>query len=113
VYVEEESNTFDDTLNTMNEILHANIFFIIASIATFVFCILTSAILYHVLKIMRSIRSIVERIEAGSEVIANDVANVRELIAGGGMFSRAFQFIMGITHGRSSSRSKKRSRTEN
>ena len=109
----EEKITFDGTLNVMNEILHANIFFVIASIATVIFCILLSVILYHVMKIMRSIRSIIERIEAGSEVIANDVANVREMIAGGGMLARAFQFIMGVTHGRSSSRPKRRNHTEN
>ena len=61
----------------MNEVLHANIFFLIASIATVVFCILISIILYHVLKIIKSLRSIIERIEAGSERIAEDVANVR------------------------------------
>jgi hypothetical protein len=97
----------------MNEILHANIFFVIASIASVIFCILTSIILYHVMKIMRSIRSIIERIEAGSEVIAEDFAHVRELIAGGGILSRAFQFIMGVTRGGSSSRSKRRSHTKN
>jgi hypothetical protein len=93
----------------MNEILHANIFFIIASIATVVFCLLISIILYQILKITRSLRSIIEKIEAGSEIIANDVAHVRELVANGGMFSRAFQFIMGFANGQSQ---KRRSRSE-
>ena len=97
----------------MNEVLHANIFFVIASIATVVFCILISFILYHVLKIVRSLRSIIERIEAGSEIIANDVAHVRELIASGGIFSRAIQFIMGATRSRSSSRTKRKEQAEN
>lgn len=97
----------------MNEVLHANVFFVIASVATVAFCILTCIILYHVLKIVRSLRSIIERIEAGSEVIAQDVAHVRELIASGGIFSRAIQFIMGATRGRSSSRSKRKERAEN
>ena len=85
----------------MNEVLHANIFFIIASIATVVFCILISIILYHLLKIVRSIRSIVERIEAGSEVIAQDVAHVRELVASGGIIARIMQFVMGARPRRS------------
>jgi len=101
------------TLVVMNEILHANIFFLIASIATVIFCILTCIILYHVLKIVKSIRSIIEKIEAGSEVIANDVAHVRELIASGGMFSRAIQFIIGATRGRSSSGSRRKKHAEN
>jgi len=97
----------------MNEILHANIFFIIASIATVIFCILISIILYHVMKIVKSIRSIIQRIETGSEVIAQDVAHVRELIASGGMFSRAFQFIIGSTRSRSSSSKKSDKHAEN
>lgn len=96
----------------MNEVPHANIFFIIASVATVAFCILTCIILYHVMKIVRSIRSIIERVEAGSEVIAQDVANVRELIASGGIFSRLFQFIMGATRGRSSTSRRRKEHAE-
>jgi fructose-specific phosphotransferase system IIC component len=80
----------------MNEILHANIFFIIATIATVVFCILTCVILYHVIKIVQSIRSIIERIQSGSEVIARDVAQVRELVASGGLMAKAIKFAMGL-----------------
>lgn len=67
----------------MNEVLHANIFFIIASVATVCFCILVSLILYHVLKIVRSVRVIAKRIEDGSGVIADDVAFVRSFMRGG------------------------------
>ena len=79
----------------MNEVLHANIFFVIASVATVAFCILTCIILYHVIKITKSVRSIVERVEAGSEAIAKDVAQVREFVASGGLFSRIIKFFMG------------------
>lgn len=61
----------------MDEVLHANIFFVIASIATVAFCILVCVILYHVLKIVRSVRAIVERIEEGSGLIADDMVQVR------------------------------------
>lgn len=93
----------------MDEVLHTNIFFIIASIATVIFCVLVSFILYQVLKIVRSVRSIIERVEAGSEVIAKDVAHVRELVASGGIFSRIVQFFMGTasTRGRSKRRRSK------
>lgn len=83
----------------MNEVLHANIFFFIASVATVVFCVLICFILYHVLQIVKSLRAIVERIEAGSEVIARDVAHVRELVASGGIWSRLVQFIIGSSRG--------------
>jgi hypothetical protein len=94
----------------MNEVLHANIFFFIASIATVIFCVLTCLILYHVLKIVRSLRAIIERIEAGSEVIAQDVAHVRELVTNGGVWSRLAQFIIGPTRGNGQKR--QRVRTE-
>ncbi len=84
----------------MNEILHANIFFFIASTATVIFCILTSIILYQVFKITKAIRSILERIEEGSEKIAQDVAHVRSLVGNGGMMSRMFSFMMGAAGSR-------------
>lgn len=93
----------------MNEVLHANIFFLIASIATVVFCVLVSLVLYQVLKITKSIRSIVERIEAGSEMIAEDITRVRELIVSGGVISHVIKFFMGRFGSRGS---KRRSRTK-
>jgi hypothetical protein len=67
----------------MSEVLHANIFFFIASVATVIFCLFVCFILYHVHKIAQSVRRIVERIEAGSELIADDVAFVRNFMKGG------------------------------
>lgn len=67
----------------MTEVLHANIFFIIASVATVGFCILVCIILFHVLKIVRSVQAIVKRIEEGSETIADDVATMRSFMKGG------------------------------
>jgi cobalamin biosynthesis protein CobD/CbiB len=81
----------------MNEILHANIFFLIASIATVIFCILTAIILYQVIKITQAIRAILERIEEGSEKIAQDVAHVRSLVSNGGVVSRMITFMVGAS----------------
>lgn len=91
----------------MNEILHANIFFIIASVATVIFCILTCIILYQVIKIMRSLRSIIERIESASEVVAEDVSQVRALIANNGIISRMLQFMGASPFKRKATRKKK------
>lgn len=79
----------------MNEILHANIFFVIASIATVIFCIIISLILFHVLKLVKSIRRIVERIEAASEQVADDMAQARSLLYNGGMIARVMGFMAG------------------
>ena len=65
----------------MNEVLHANIFFFIASAATIVFCIFICLILYHVLKIVHSIRRVVERVEASSQKFADDMLELRETVA--------------------------------
>ncbi|MCA9364024.1 hypothetical protein KC727_02290 [Candidatus Kaiserbacteria bacterium] len=61
----------------MSDVLEANIFFFITSLAVVAFTVLLCMVLYHVLKIVKSIRVIIERIEAGSEVIAEDAAHLR------------------------------------
>jgi len=95
----------------MNEILHANIFFFIASIGTVVFMILTSVILFHVLKITKSIRSIVEKVEVGSEVLADDFAELRSQLMSGGFISRIFGLFMGFNDFTENTRSKRKSST--
>lgn len=79
----------------MNEILHANIFFIIASLATVCFCIIVCFILYQLLKILQLIRSILERIEAGSEILASDLAHIRLFFSEGSFLSRILGFFGG------------------
>jgi len=79
----------------MNEILHANVFFIIASVATVIFSIIVSLILYHVLKMVKSLRKIIERFEAASEQVADDVAHARSLLYNGGMIARVMGFMSG------------------
>jgi len=62
----------------LNEVLHANIFFIIASVGVVIFIVLTSLILYHVLKVVRAVRRIISRVERGSEVLAEDIEDLRQ-----------------------------------
>lgn len=98
----------------MNEILHANIFFLIASIATIIFCVFICFILYYVLKIVRSLRTIIERIEVGTEMVADDLAHVRSLVSGGGIWSRILQYVMGghSSSKRESTRKRSQARTK-
>lgn len=79
----------------MSEILQANIFFIITSIAVLVFTLFVCVILYHVIKILRSIRKIVDRVEEGSEVIAEDVSQLRAYVVEGSLVSQIMSFFMG------------------
>ena len=80
----------------MSEVLQANIFFYIASVATVIFCILVSMVLFQVYKIMKSARRIIERVESASEVMAEDAAQIRELIATGGLLSTIFSLVFGL-----------------
>jgi hypothetical protein len=93
----------------MNEILHANIFFVIASVATVCFCILVSIVLYHLIRIMQSIRAILTRVEEGSEVIAEDLSHLRATIMEGGIVSR----LIGLFFGGMRRSAPKRKRTVN
>jgi hypothetical protein len=95
----------------MNEVLHANIFFIIASIGVVIFIILTCVILFHIIKLLRSVRSIIERVEAGSEVIAEDVSQLRAYVTQGSFVSHIMSFVFGKS-ARSASRSKRKETDE-
>lgn len=78
----------------MTEILQANIFFFIASAATIVFSIMACIAMYLVIKILVSIRAILARIEAGSDLIADDIQAARDFVAGGGLISHLISFVM-------------------
>ena len=90
----------------MNDVLHANIFFLIASIATIAFVILTCVVMYYVIKILKSIQAIIKRIEDGSDMIAEDVSAMRTFIRGGGLVAS----IVGLVSAKR--RTKKRSSAE-
>ena len=80
----------------MSEVLKMDIFFVIASIATVFFSILLCVALYQVIKILKIIRRVLERVEAGSEVIAEDVATIRSYVVNGGVLSRIMSFVIGL-----------------
>lgn len=79
----------------MTEVLHANIFFLIASIGVVMFTILVCIALYHVVRILRSIRTIIQRVEDGSETLAEDVSQLRSYVVSGSLFSQIIGFFMG------------------
>ncbi len=89
----------------MSEILHANIFFLIASIATIIFSIMVFIAMYGVIKIISSIRAILEKIEAGSDLIAEDISAARAFVANGGILSHLIRFATRFSGGGRKSRS--------
>ena len=82
-------------LIVMNEVLHANIFFVIASVATVVFTILVCVVIYQVFKILKLVRSVMERVESTSEILSEYIAHIREMMANGGWFARLVNFVIG------------------
>jgi hypothetical protein len=90
----------------MNDVLHANIFFLIASIATVAFAILTCVVMYYVIKILKSIQAIIKRIEDGSDMIAEDMSAMRQFVTSGGLVAH----LIGLVS--TKHRAKKRSSTK-
>jgi hypothetical protein len=95
----------------MDEILQANIFFFITSVGIIILTVFVCVILYHIIKLLRSIRTIVERVEEGSEVIAEDVAQLRAYVVQGSLVSQIMSFVFG-KGAKSSARARRKSNDE-
>ena len=94
----------------MTEIIHADIFFFITSVVTVALGIFGCIVLYYIIKILQSIRAIVARIDAGSDMIAEDIQAARDFVATGGLISHLISFATRASGGRkarSSNKSKK------
>ena len=88
----------------MTDVMQADIFFFIASVATVVFLLFIALILFQVYKVVKLIRSVLERLESASEVVAEDAAHIRQLITSGGFFAGVVGLLSSIKR-----RSRKRS----
>ncbi len=79
----------------MSEVLQANIFFLITGSAVIVFSALLCVALFHGIKVLKSLRRIMDRIEEGTEVIAEDMQNVRAYFTEDGFLRRFIASIIG------------------
>jgi uncharacterized protein YqhQ len=79
----------------MSEVLQANIFFAIASFSFVLGTLFVCVILYHIIKLLQSIRRIVDRIDESSEVIAEDVSQLRAFVKEGSLVSQIMSFVFG------------------
>jgi hypothetical protein len=61
-----------------------------------IFILLTSLILYHVFKVVKAIRRIVERVERGSEVLAEDIDDIRNNLNPTRLINFVMSFIPGM-----------------
>ena len=92
----------------MNEVLHANIFFVIASIGVVLFTLLVCVLLYQLIKIVKAVRRIVERVEEGTEVIVEDIENLRNSFNP----ARLIQFVMSMVPGAAPKRRTRKTKKE-
>lgn len=83
------------TMEGMSEVLHANIFFFITGIAVIVFTLLLCVALVHIIRLIKSVRRIVARIEQGTEVLSEDMQNFRTHMSGGGVVRKFLHFLFG------------------
>lgn len=86
----------------MSEVLQANIFFFVTGISVIVLTLLVCVGLYHVIRILKSVRRIIDRIEYGSEIIAEDMSSIRHYFTEGGLITR----LIGIFFGQAPSKKK-------
>lgn len=88
----------------MSEVLQANIFFFVTGISIIILTLLLCVGLYHVIRILKSVRKIMDRIEYGSEVIAEDISSMRKHFAETSLVSS----LLGVFLGRSGSKAEAR-----
>jgi hypothetical protein len=82
-------------MEVMSEVLHADIFFFITGIAVIVCSAILCVALFHAIKVLKSMRRIMARIEEGTEVIAEDMHHVREFFTQEGFLARLFATLTG------------------
>lgn len=64
----------------MNEVLQTNVFFVITSIAVVLLTILVSVALFYLIRILRNVRDITDRLKRGSEQLAEDALAMRSFV---------------------------------
>ena len=79
----------------MNELLLANLFFIITGSAVLVVGTFLCILCFHLITFMRKARAALDRMEASAEVLMDDVKTLRDRIANGGIFGKIVTAVVG------------------
>ena len=79
----------------MDEVLLTNVFFIITGTAVVICTMLFCVALFYVIKIVRTLRRIIDAIEAGAEVIAEDMHQIRAFFTQDGLIARLIAMVAG------------------
>lgn len=98
----------------MNEILHANVFFFVTGIAVIIISAVLCILLYHVIRTLKSIRRILGSIEKGTEVLSEDMQNIRMYFIRGGLIGGIMSILRGVAEDKVSKRKspKRKGRSE-
>lgn len=79
----------------MDEVLLTNVFFIITGTAVIICTMLLCVALFYIIKVVRTLRRIVDAIEAGAEVIAEDMQQIRTFFTQDGLVARLVAMVAG------------------
>lgn len=72
----------------MTEVLQANVFFFITALAVLIFTTFLCVAMFYVIKILQTVRRITERIDEGSESIAEDIKQLKQYVTEGSLISQ-------------------------
>jgi len=78
----------------MNEVLLTNVFFIITGSAILVVAAFLCIALFYLIKILRTVRTILDRISSTTELFVEDARVLRDQIASGAIAARLFATVM-------------------
>ncbi len=83
----------------MEEILKADIFFFVATVAMVVITILVCIFLYHLIKTVKLVKQMIKRLEEGSEAVVKDLSRVRAKFFSGSLIGLVASLFGALTTG--------------
>lgn len=84
----------------MNETLLANLFFIVTGTAILVVGAFMCFVLYHVFKVVKVVRSILERVHASADLLVEDVQMLHRQLQEGSIVGRILTALLGTARKR-------------
>lgn len=78
----------------MNQLVHADIFFFITSIAVVLITIVAVIFLVYAIKILQEVRALVKFLHEEAEKISGDLADVRAKLQAGGLIGWLVQMFI-------------------
>lgn len=97
----------------MNEVLLANLFFIITGMAILVVAAFLAVAIFQLIRVLRTLRTILERVDEATDHFVEDARGLRDQIVSGAVVARTFSAVMQTLAGaRSKRRTSRKKRDE-